>query len=31
MRQEGGFKDIVDAVEKLGRRHEAHIKAYGEV
>lgn len=31
MRQEGGFKDIVEAVEKLGLRHEQHIKAYGEV
>lgn len=31
MRQDGGFKDIVEAVEKLGKRHLQHIKAYGEV
>lgn len=31
MREEGGFKDIVEAVEKLGKRHQQHIQAYGEV
>ena len=31
MRDEGGFKEIVDAVEKLGKRHQKHIEAYGEV
>lgn len=31
MRQDGGYTDIVEAVEKLGLRHLQHIKAYGEV
>lgn len=31
MREEGGFKDIIEAVEKLGLRHMKHIEAYGEV
>lgn len=31
MRQDGGYKEIVEAVEKLGKRHMKHIKAYGEV
>lgn len=31
MRQDGGYTDIIDAVEKLGLRHLQHIKAYGEV
>ena len=31
MRQEGGYKEIVEAVEKLGKRHMKHIQAYGEV
>lgn len=31
MRQEGGYKEIVEAVEKLGKRHKQHIDAYGEV
>lgn len=31
MREAGGFKDIIEAVEKLGKRHQKHINAYGEV
>lgn len=31
MREDGGYKAIIDAVEKLGEKHEQHIKAYGEV
>eukprot|EP00850_Spirogloea_muscicola_P012138 SM000077S21612 [mRNA] locus=s77:595317:598840:+ [translate_table: standard] len=30
MREEGGYAEIEKAIEKLGLRHETHIKAYGE-
>merc|ERR1711998_293551 len=30
MRGEGGYDVIVDACEKLGKKHEEHIAAYGE-
>lgn len=30
MRQPGGYKAIIDAIEKLGKRHAEHIAAYGE-
>ncbi|XP_032082110.1 glutamine synthetase [Thamnophis elegans] len=28
MREEGGLKQIEDAIEKLGKRHQYHIRAY---
>ena len=31
MREEGGYKEIIAAIEKLGEKHEEHIAAYGEV
>ncbi|CAM9753988.1 unnamed protein product [Discosporangium mesarthrocarpum] len=30
MRETNGYKAIVEAIEKLGKRHVQHIKAYGE-
>ncbi|CAM9501611.1 unnamed protein product [Choristocarpus tenellus] len=30
MREEGGYTAIIEAVEKLGKRHMEHINAYGE-
>jgi len=30
MRQDGGYAEIIKAIEKLGAKHEEHIKAYGE-
>jgi glutamine synthetase len=30
MRVDGGYKVIIDAIEKLGRRHKEHIAVYGE-
>lgn len=30
MRNDGGYSIIVSAIEKLGKRHEEHIKVYGE-
>jgi glutamine synthetase len=30
MREEGGYKVIIDAVEKLGKKHAEHIRLYGE-
>ena len=30
MREEGGYKVIKKAIEKLGLRHKEHIAAYGE-
>merc|ERR1711924_270120 len=30
MRQEGGYAEILKAIEKLGQKHEEHIKIYGE-
>merc|ERR1712023_97151 len=30
MREEGGYDVIIDACEKLGKKHEEHIAAYGE-
>jgi len=30
MREDGGYAVIVDAVEKLGKKHAEHMKAYGE-
>eukprot|EP00010_Vexillifera_abyssalis_P008328 CAMPEP_0201544160 /NCGR_PEP_ID=MMETSP0173_2-20130828/706_1 /ASSEMBLY_ACC=CAM_ASM_000268 /TAXON_ID=218659 /ORGANISM="Vexillifera sp., Strain DIVA3 564/2" /LENGTH=379 /DNA_ID=CAMNT_0047952191 /DNA_START=27 /DNA_END=1166 /DNA_ORIENTATION=+ len=30
MRQPGGMKEILSAVEKLGKRHKEHILVYGE-
>jgi len=30
MRAAGGYKEIVAAIEKLGKKHHEHIQAYGE-
>jgi glutamine synthetase len=30
MRQEGGWDVIINAVEKLGKKHDEHIRVYGE-
>jgi len=30
MRQPNGYKAIIDAIEKLGKKHDQHIAAYGE-
>jgi glutamine synthetase len=30
MRQDGGMRDIIQAIEKLGLKHAVHIAAYGE-
>jgi glutamine synthetase len=30
MRAPGGYKEIIAAIEKLGKKHEEHIKVYGE-
>merc|ERR1712087_991194 len=30
MRQEGGYAEIVKAIEKLEKKHEEHIAVYGE-
>lgn len=30
MREAGGFKIIIDAVEKMGKKHQEHIDVYGE-
>merc|ERR1712203_1352630 len=30
MRNEGGYAEIIKAIEKLGAKHEEHIKVYGE-
>merc|ERR1712151_128111 len=30
MREEGGYKEIIAAIERLGKKHEEHIKVYGE-
>jgi glutamine synthetase len=30
MREEGGYKAIIDAIEKLGQKHAEHIAVYGE-
>ncbi|CAB1108249.1 unnamed protein product [Ectocarpus sp. CCAP 1310/34] len=30
MREEGGYKEIIAAIEKLGEKHDEHIAAYGE-
>merc|ERR1711937_901338 len=30
MRKEGGYAEIIKAIEKLGAKHEEHIKIYGE-
>jgi glutamine synthetase len=30
MRAEGGYKVILEAIEKLGKKHAEHIKVYGE-
>ena len=30
MREEGGMKHIVAAIEKLSKRHKEHIAVYGE-
>jgi len=30
MREDGGIKAIIEAVEKLGRKHKEHIAVYGE-
>merc|ERR1719221_2352084 len=29
MRNKGGYKEIIKAIEKLGTKHEEHIKVYG--
>jgi len=29
MRQPGGFAKIIEAIEKLGKKHDEHIKVYG--
>lgn len=30
MRNDGGYKEIKEAIEKLRKRHKEHIAAYGE-
>merc|ERR1712187_830370 len=30
MRDDGGYKVIIEACEKLGKKHEEHIRVYGE-
>merc|ERR1739842_160851 len=30
MRQDGGYAEIIKAIEKLGAKHEEHIRVYGE-
>jgi glutamine synthetase len=30
MRQDGGYAEIIKAIEKLGAKHDEHIKLYGE-
>ena len=30
MREEGGIKHVMDAIEKLGKAHDTHIKLYGK-
>jgi len=30
MRKPGGYKEIIKAIEKLGPKHEEHIRVYGE-
>jgi len=30
MREDGGYKIIIDAIERLGKKHKEHIAAYGE-
>jgi len=30
MREKGGYKAIIDAVEKLGKAHEVHMELYGK-
>merc|ERR1711934_473776 len=30
MRQDGGYTEIIKAIEKLGAKHDEHIKVYGE-
>ena len=30
MRNPGGYKVIIEAIEKLGKKHKEHIEAYGE-
>jgi len=30
MREKGGYAQIIAAIEKLGKKHEEHIKVYGE-
>merc|ERR1712032_194084 len=30
MREKGGYKAIIDAVEKLGKAHEVHMEVYGK-
>eukprot|EP00953_Heterococcus_sp_UTEX-ZZ885_P031919 16696-Heterococcus_DN1.PRE.1 len=30
MRKPGGYAKIIEAIEKLGKKHEQHILAYGE-
>ena len=30
MREEGGMKYIIEAIEKLAKRHMEHIKVYGD-
>jgi len=30
MRKPGGYSEILKAIEKLGKKHEEHIKVYGE-
>jgi len=30
MRDAGGYQTIIDAIEKLGKKHDEHIKVYGE-
>jgi glutamine synthetase len=30
MREEGGYKVILEAIERLGKKHEEHISVYGK-
>ena len=30
MREKGGYKEIIEAIEKLGKAHTVHMKVYGK-
>ena len=30
MRSDGGYKEIIAAIQKLGKVHDVHMKSYGK-